>query len=1109
MNALVSVAPAPLFELGEVRHVQVGSNLTLSEIAAEALPGLPPNERSLRVLLVSDDDVAVVHPEYWHRVRPKPGVRVVLRLVATGDDALRAVLTVVVSVAAMALGQFWATAIVPTAGIAQTAVAGLITSGLTVVGTMLLNALIPIQSPDKRDARGDGFSINGWQNRARPGEPVAWLSGRRRMAPDFVGMPYTTIFGDDRYVTALLSFGYGPLQISDIKIGETPIEEFDNVEIQLREGLPDDDPVTVYPKQVLEQSEGVELKRPKVDGVWEDRPVVRQTASNATEAAIIFAFPAGLFNVNSEGDVKPTSVRIRIRQRLVGDTSWSTVVELDIRNKLQRPFFRQYRWSLPQRGRWEIEVLKLTNDDGNATISRQVNLASIQSFRPEYPINFETPLALLGIRIKATDQLSGNLDTINAIAHRRALDWTGSEWQEGLSRNPAAAYRDALQGPQHPFPVPDAEIDLEQLQDWHEWCAEKGLKYDRLHTDPISLGEMLLEICAAGRATPRHDGVRWGVVIDRPSDEIVDHISPRNTSQFRWTQTYFDPPDAFTVSFLDETNDWSPAERTVPWPGHSGSIDLVEELPMPGKTDPDEIWIEARRQQYVLQHRATSYTAVQDAGARVATRGDTLSAAFGVLDRFQVAARVRRVDGLLVELDEEITMEQGTRYALRYRVWADDEDSRGTSTLVELRWRDGTSNAVLLPPDSIPPRVGHVVLFGPLSNESIAVKVRGIEPGTGFSQVIHMVPAAPEIDALTDAEVPPEWDSAVGDEIDLDSIAPGVPIISYFDSTPTYEVFDPSDDTSTQFFDVTLGLEPEAGETVPLAGYDVEHKVAPDAFWTLTYIPAGQGAFGLEDVEHFAEFTFRIRAVAEDGTRSLYSPEYIYTAGADYAVPDAVDPDGVAIDGALGHAVIEVAISSADAKFLRLYRVPAGVDLDPLSHAVGDPVPVMHGITYTLVDGDGTRQNRLGNADFGLVTEWTAGGGWSISSGRATHTPGSISRIEQTLSGLSGIQRIAFTVSDRTAGSVRAVLTGTTEVAGSAVTADGLVTLSLDTSSGSGLSGFAIEASADFDGSIDDVVLFTETPACVQAGTYDFYVGVSTGFEIAGTFTGPFTKQIL
>ena len=218
----------------------------------------------------------------------------------------------------------------------------------------------------------------------------------------------------------------------------------------------------------------------------------------------------------------------------------------------------------------------------------------------------------MGSEMCIRDRLSGPLNAFNALIEREAQVRVDDEWVLGYGRTPATAYLAALTGPQNPYPVSTTEIDMDQIADWLDWCVSKGLKYDRVHDTQEALGEMLNAICAAGRATPRHDGTKWGVVIDRPETLVIDHINPRNSDRFEWSRAYFDAPDGMRITFLDETNDYVQAERIVPWPGHEGPINLTEAIELPGKTDPDEIWIEARRRMYELQYRADSFSAMHE-----------------------------------------------------------------------------------------------------------------------------------------------------------------------------------------------------------------------------------------------------------------------------------------------------------------------------------------------------------------------------------------------------------------------------------------------------------------------------------------------------------------
>ncbi|MCZ4259214.1 hypothetical protein O4H53_27075, partial [Sulfitobacter sp. G21635-S1] len=89
----------------------------------------------------------------------------------------------------------------------------LATSGLTVLGQLLVNALIPPTQPEGEERR-NVYNIDGWRNEGRPGSPVPYLFGKHRYAPPFAATSWTEIVGDQQYVRALFCLGYGPLRIS-------------------------------------------------------------------------------------------------------------------------------------------------------------------------------------------------------------------------------------------------------------------------------------------------------------------------------------------------------------------------------------------------------------------------------------------------------------------------------------------------------------------------------------------------------------------------------------------------------------------------------------------------------------------------------------------------------------------------------------------------------------------------------------------------------------------------------------------------------------------------------------------------------------------------------
>lgn len=1105
----VPVLAAPLIDPGAGRiALDLPEGLTLAEIVHQALPGLPPADLALvRLSLVTPTGAEAIDPALWHRVRPRAGVQVVIRLLP-GKNALRSILMIVVSVAAIALGGMLAPALAGATGMGLGVAKGLITAGLTMVGQMLVGALVPLPQPPSPQERQNRYTIGAPRNESRPDRPVPMPMGRLRYAPPYAAASYTEIVGNDQYVRGLFCFGDGPLNLSAFQIGDTGLGNYKDVEIEIREGWPGDAPVTLYPRQVLEEAANAELTRPLPRDAYgeviknqpaEETPVQRFTAFDCWACTVIIGLPAGLFKLNDEGDLKSRSVTVRIRQRQPGDATWEEVVTLTISAKEREPFFRSHTWVFPSRGRWELEITRMTDESTSTQVSDRTLLAAIQSVRPEYPISSDRPLALVALRMRATHQLSGALDTFSALVQRYGRHWDGSAWQDNvLTRNPAAAYLHALQGGQNHFPVADAVIDMALIADWYAWCDGRGLEYNAVHEDDTSLLEALIAICSAGRASPRHDMLRWGVVIDRPGDLAVDHINPRNSDAFSWSRTYFDPPHAFRVRFLDETAEYEPAERIVPWPGHEGEIRLIEAIELPGKTHPDEIWRECRRRMYELIHRPDTFSALQSGRAGIATRGDLVMGSWDVLERSMIAAQVRGMVGSLIELDEEVEMEAGSEYGIRFAVVSPDPvDATRVLTSSVLRavaWREGRSRALQLVNADLMPEPGQLVHVGVLGQESLALRVKGIEAGEGGASVLRMVAAAEIIDTLTDAEVPPDWTGRIGSVLDGTRVplAPKLGPVVY-----------------DGFLYVTVFLSPGQGETALLASYELEHRAVGTLPWVLITVPAGDGAARIEALLLTgAELELRARAIGIDGTRGpLTLALKVDSKGRLIEPPAALDAAAITVTGGLGHARIQAAVAADPARTrVQVYRAPAGVALDPEVHALGAPLPAASATTISYVDGDATRSNLLVDAGFATGTGWSLGPGWAITGGVATHAPGEAGTLAQAQALTAGTYRIAFSVAGRTAGSVTAQLAGGTPASGNAITANDLA---LERIISGANDSFALLADAAFDGSVDDLRLYRETAACAPAGAFDYYLEPQDVEGRAGPVSGPYPVTIL
>lgn len=976
---------------------------------------------------------------------------------------------------------------------------------------LLINALIPPPKPSKREAE-NRYSISGWRNPVDPNGAVPEIMGQIRVAPPFAALSHTEIVGDWQYVRALFCLGYGPLEITDLRIGETSLSEYDAVEVELRQGLPGDLPVSLFPRQIAEEAIGVELVRPLPrddlgevieDAPGEETPVVRTTGADASAASVILAFPAGLVRFNKEGKSRAETVSVRIEQRLVTAEEWQPVTTLEITARKLEAFYRQHSWSFPTRGRWQVRLTMLTDENTSAQIQRRTSWAALQTIRPEYPLNFDKPLALAALRVKATHQLSGSLDSFNALVRRVCLDWdhvTGT-WISRATSNPASLFRLALQSPANPRPVANGGIDLEALADWHDFCRTRGLTYDReLTSTDSTLRDVLAEIAAAGRAAPRHDGLRWGVVIDRPDLPVVDHVSPCNSWAFRASRSYLQHPDAFRVPFLDATNDYKPAERLVPRPGFTGETVLTEELPMPGKTDPAEVYREALRRWHEVLLRPDSYEVTQDGPVRVATRGDHIALSHDVLDRVQQTARVRRVVGALVELDEPVTMTAGEAYGIRFRVFADAGDTIGASVVRMVETEAGEQPVLVVTGTGDMPQDGDLILFGPAGQESFRLLVTGVEAAEGMTSILRAVDVAPEIDALVEAAEIPPWSGRVGAEVPEASTTPPVPRFLRISSGVSG-----TDDGDAVVYEIQPGSGP-----VGTASYRIGHRLSGAGSWSAVTIPAANGGGQIAGYAAGEAIEIRAEALSFAGIASAATPVIALVIGAgDAPIPAALDSEAVTVTPLLGGARVEVSVGADPATArLQLYRSTA-VTLDRASDAVGAPVDVASGSTQTFALGDTTRKSLIAAGGFDTAAGWTLGAGWTVSGGEAQHASGSAGVISQPLAAATGrFYRISFDITAFSgSGGVAARLQGGTAVPGISRSSPGTWSDRLQALTGTDTIGLRADSGAV--ASVDNVVAYLETSACLTQGSHYIWVEPQNADGVPGPASGPFHLLIL
>lgn len=190
---------------------------------------LVPGELSRSAIITIDGEV--IPTDRWESTRPAPGARVEYRAIAQGDYT-RQIAQIGALITAAVLAPF----LVPYVGLlgfSATASLGLATAAITGVGTLLVNAIFPVRPVEQKKIETPVTQnlLQGGSNQAAPYAPIPVVLGQVRFTPPLGAQNYIESDSATSYLRTILVWGYGPLQVSDIRMGETPIAALEELEI--------------------------------------------------------------------------------------------------------------------------------------------------------------------------------------------------------------------------------------------------------------------------------------------------------------------------------------------------------------------------------------------------------------------------------------------------------------------------------------------------------------------------------------------------------------------------------------------------------------------------------------------------------------------------------------------------------------------------------------------------------------------------------------------------------------------------------------------------------------------------------------------------------------
>lgn len=498
----------------------------------------------------------------WDRTRPQHGQLIECRRVA-GKTALKFVALVALAyftmgtgLAAGGLGGFLG---------ASGFGAALINAGAMMVGTLLINKLLP---PAK--ARGPQYesvapqySLSGGRNRARPYEPLGLVFGQVRVVPDYASQPYSSFEGDDQFQYVRFHAGINCGAVDDLKIGTTPLASYEEVTVS-KAGFPG------APGKLLDWSNvdtiaGGTLESPSDDsgpGAY----VVRTSSAGTVKLGVDLA--ASLYQMSSSGSMREATLDLDVEYRALPAGPWIGLngsARITLRSNSTKQVRRTLESPLLAAGQYEVRLRKVTKSITASNAANSIDWLSLKSYQLDN--NDYSSHPHVGIRIKATGQLNGSLDEVSWLATQAAAPvWTAGGWVDTPgTRNPGAHILQMARGIfdttgrlMAGMGLPDNQIDIEGLKGFMLHCAERGYTFDNVFTSMVSCQDMLEAMAAAGLGSISYHPGRLSVVWardDQPVEAVVNMGNIKKGS-FRVDYATRESAQEIEVAWVDRDDGW-------------------------------------------------------------------------------------------------------------------------------------------------------------------------------------------------------------------------------------------------------------------------------------------------------------------------------------------------------------------------------------------------------------------------------------------------------------------------------------------------------------------------------------------------------------------------
>ena len=706
--------------------------------------------------------------------------------IAQGKQVIGTIATIALAVVAPMI----APALLGTMGIAATTMTLAIASaGISLVGSLLIGALIPppaVGGAASAAQADDVFFATGSSNTAKLFQNVPSVYGTHLFFPDLAATTRVDNVGVTSEIAMLLDCGIGDVEITDVRIGDTPASQLGmNVEVHRNTK----DPKLKYISNMSSAQQ--------FNVTITTTPTILTSSTGSTKLEAVFQFDRGLVEQKNDGSMVTASAGFDAQYRLVGTTAWidfpnimtggkANYASKTISGDSLEPFVAVASVNGLTAGQYEVRATRATNASTNTRVNDSYKLIQLKSYKPGSPFDLDKKHTFVEVQGVASEKLSGQIQTLNVVAKRHIRDITATGWGAMVATsNPALIALDILTCEENLQPLKDAQIDFASFKKLRDICAGGKFTFNGVLRQDSTVKEQVSKVLSNARAqlTIRESG-KIGVLIDEAGRVPRQLITPANSWDFSGSRNFPVYPDALRVTYTEPNADYQAAEVIVYDDGKDETnAQTYEDMPTIGITNRQEAWNYGRYMMAQAKMRNETFTVKLDIEHLAVQRGDVVTVQHDVPKFGGAAARVVSVAGAVVTIDQ-IIAGSGT---LGARVRQVD------GTIVSEGVVSAIGDQVTLANPIAGLDYGDLIVIGQLGQETRDYIVIGIEPDANLSAQLTLVPYVEEV-YTADTGTIPDWKPGFGTnlisgtDLGIDNVV-GTYEITYENRFPFGEVY--------------------------------------------------------------------------------------------------------------------------------------------------------------------------------------------------------------------------------------------------------------------------------------------------------------------------------